>query len=570
MSAGGEGRDANEAIAAADLEVVATTFRLLSDDEAVDEMLARLEHRLSLAPIELGSPLYAYAEQAGRLLDEAAGTMRLDVLEHAIGQARSAAAAFSPDLTVAAANTGGTAAFGAVQGRRNGAHWLHEASRADFAQLRAAADGHGNRRVAILRVALPDGEEALAEGKVVFPAESPRGYIFVRLLELDWSDEIAAMLSETYELTRSEIEVVRDFYRQATIAQVSDARGRSRLTVRTQLRNAMEKMGIASQVELVRMIGILCATREPARAEGTPAWSDPWGNEQCIRRADGVAAGYTWTGPSDGRPLLVLHGFSHGYLLGRAVEEALAEAGIRLIAPYKHGCGSSGFAPDLSDVENFVAAVEAVVAHEGLRGCPVLALGSGAIPAVLMAARDPAVFRSILCIADALPITDAKLSRLSLIARSASRVGRDFPAALVLAARSGYRNVRRQGIDWYLSRRFSENEPDRRTRVDPETSALLRNAMGLIFTQPPELFAEQFGQRWFLRESHFRALPIPFHIMLGEHDRMLDPAQLRRMEADNPRLSGEVVKGAGELLIYQRPDIALERILQLMDGQSTV
>jgi DNA-binding CsgD family transcriptional regulator len=68
------------------------------------------------------------------------------------------------------------------------------------------------------------------------------------------SDATARALARTRRLTKAETEVLVLWARGSTAPQIARARSRGRETVRTQLREIRGRLGIASQVELIKLI----------------------------------------------------------------------------------------------------------------------------------------------------------------------------------------------------------------------------------------------------------------------------------------------------------------------------
>src|SRR4051812_28999259 len=74
-------------------------------------------------------------------------------------------------------------------------------------------------------------------------------------------------------------------------------------------------------------------------------------------------------GPSDGAPVLLLHGFAESFHMWRAQLSALAAAGYRAVAPSQRGY-SAGARPSTGDVANYqfdrlVADAIAILAASG-------------------------------------------------------------------------------------------------------------------------------------------------------------------------------------------------------------
>ncbi|HET8527537.1 MAG TPA: alpha/beta hydrolase [Gaiellaceae bacterium] len=98
----------------------------------------------------------------------------------------------------------------------------------------------------------------------------------------------------------------------------------------------------------------------------------------------GDRVAYAIYGREDGRPVLLLHGFSDSRLTGRAFEAAARRTGVRLIVPDRPGIGgSTGSFESLADVAGWLSELADVL---GLPRVPVVGISGGG-PFTLAAAR---------------------------------------------------------------------------------------------------------------------------------------------------------------------------------------
>jgi pimeloyl-ACP methyl ester carboxylesterase len=99
---------------------------------------------------------------------------------------------------------------------------------------------------------------------------------------------------------------------------------------------------------------------------------------------DGRRVALAHYGAADGRPVVLLHGFSDSRLTGRVFDRAARRTGVRLLVPDRPGIGgSTGRLASLADVGGWIAAL--VEALE-LERVPVLGISGGG-PFTLAAAR---------------------------------------------------------------------------------------------------------------------------------------------------------------------------------------
>lgn len=550
-------------IASAELEAVASTFRSISDDTAFEDMLVAWDERLSLGSIGERSALHDYADQAISLLNASSDEPVQNPLEAEIDSGPSAAMVLSPDLVVVITNHRGTTLFSAVQGRAVSLDWLDPGSLDDIRALQKSARGIGNRKHAIIRVIGKDGSWSVAEAYVRSHVDAISHYIVVRSLELDWTPEVDDALSEAFGFTPTELSVSRMLFETRDSNEIARLRKTSVHTVRTQLRAILSKAGVHSQVDLVRLLGFLCARQRPVSGDAQVGWQDPWSTQRIVERPDGYKVAFSWTGDPKGKPVLLTHGFSIGYLLGEKVEARLKDAGIKLIAPCRPGSGGSETNPDLSDMEDVTTAYLQVLDSLKVNRCSAIGLGGGAICLFTLAERRPALFNAVLCVGDCLPISENWLAKVPYSYRVLAKLAVHAPKIMRVVVKAIYRNVRRYGIDWYLDRRFVLSEVDAEACRDPDLAPLIRNACELTFTRTYEIFASAFSSRWKIEHADISEIGLPIHIIVGGEDPTTDPEQLRRLAGELDGFTYDIAENAGELVVYQAPDLVVERMIEV-------
>jgi pimeloyl-ACP methyl ester carboxylesterase len=97
------------------------------------------------------------------------------------------------------------------------------------------------------------------------------------------------------------------------------------------------------------------------------ASTDPLGTLKQIEAAD-LSVGYADVGPSDGHPVVLLHGWPYDIHSYAGVTPVLASAGYRVIVPYLRGYGTTHFLSDATarNGQQSVLAVDAVALMDAL------------------------------------------------------------------------------------------------------------------------------------------------------------------------------------------------------------
>jgi pimeloyl-ACP methyl ester carboxylesterase len=117
---------------------------------------------------------------------------------------------------------------------------------------------------------------------------------------------------------------------------------------------------------------------------------------------DGTAIAYETYGPSDGTPLVFLHGTPGSRLLGGVFEDHAHDAGVRVIAPDRSGYGRSGV-PDEFSLERGASALESLLDALCVERAPVVAFSGGAPHALATAVSMPARITGVELVSGAVP-----------------------------------------------------------------------------------------------------------------------------------------------------------------------
>jgi pimeloyl-ACP methyl ester carboxylesterase len=276
-----------------------------------------------------------------------------------------------------------------------------------------------------------------------------------------------------------------------------------------------------------------------------------------VRRGSVQARGVDFlvseSGPSDGLPVLALHGWPQHHYEWRNLLADPPE-GQRIIAPDLPGYGWSGPAPHRWQKEQVTSDVLALLDQLGIRRAVLVGHDWGGYVGYLLALREPERFSAYLALNIAHPwqTLSATLPHLwrfhyqPLIAFAGERLQRD--TELVYRAIRGSlfdrTRVSRQDVRW-----FSERMRDpvcARAAADTYRTFLLR-----------ELPAAA-------RRGETRRLSVPTRAMFGVADRALhwSLASSRTARAEDYQL--ELVADCGHFIADELPELVRERLVALV------
>lgn len=558
-----------------DLDIVANTYRAIVDQHAFDAMIASWQDRLDAT--EAGSGIRSSLSKA--LLSQIAAARKTmealdipvenDPIGRAVQDVPGPAVVLSPDGHVAAINRSGAAAFGCRQGMRLDVGCIDPRSVCDFEALRKAANARGNRSQAILRI-LPAAQEIapfVAEGFLLEAPGQRKSYVVVRSLEIEWTERASARLGEAFDLSKAEIEVARLFYQHRSLEQVALERGVSLHTVRTQMKTIQSKVEAPSQADLIRLLAMFASRAIIGRRGDASGWRDPLGREEQIRFPDGRAVAWTWMGAEDGAPAVILRGFPMGYLLPEDAEKRLKDEGIKLYALSRPGFGNSTLHTDIPVLEDNLIALRILLDSEISGPCVGIGLSNGLVPLLAEQHANPHRFNALIAISYTVALDQSGISRMPLIQRTMVRMADYAPWVVEVMAKSGHRMMQQHGVDWYLERAYRGRPRDMATYADPNMVPLLRNACAHLLMQGHTTFVRELQLSLSSIDEALDALGVPFHWIAPMDDGIYDSAQYRKVAARNANISIEAVPEAGELVVYQKTDLVIDRIIRAVRGE---
>ncbi len=195
------------------------------------------------------------------------------------------------------ASTAGEALLREADVLRAGAAGLRAATPALSARLAAVIARALGRPGAsgALRLPRPSGKpELVLVAMPLSPGADHPGGVSRPAVLVQISDPLAraapdrALMTEAFDLTRSEADLAADLLRGLTVAEVASASGRSIATVRTHLAHLLAKTGTTRQSELVHLLAQLPRAADPPRPVAS----------RVRERAIGRESSFVWMKPT--------------------------------------------------------------------------------------------------------------------------------------------------------------------------------------------------------------------------------------------------------------------------------
>ncbi len=177
------------------------------------------------------------------------------------------------------------------------------------------------------------------------------GVLFFKSCVAEWTDVGAQLIKESFDYTKAELEVLQLFCEGQNIKDIATMRQRSIETIKKQTKTLLQKAGVHSQSELIRiMTGVLhLCTKSEIKVSETQT---NWRIKNRFQRIETLSLGnnqniqFVHYGAKNGIPFLFIQS-NTSPLPSRRFVNAVADEGLQIIAPFKPGAGETS--PDTKE-----------------------------------------------------------------------------------------------------------------------------------------------------------------------------------------------------------------------------
>ena len=549
-----------------ELEIIEASYRVLAEPQAFDALVEAWRQRIlqfervNAAPLENGSlerASEAVAAIFARLPTPPSGK---NSIEAHVADLDAPALVLSLSDQVIAINAAAADRFDLGVGRKTALDWVDPDSLSELDALRRSARLGGNRALALLKIPRERGISDLAEAELIDPEMGPGPLIVIRVMTAPWTPRVARLLREAFGLTDAETAVAEALYNEPDPARIAAIRGTSIRTVRTQLQRIFDKTEATGQVELIRLISLLCANHA-----GPPSpqarWRDPLGRERLCFDQAGRAIAYSWMGREGGRPALLCHGPLTGYVLAPAIQEAIEAADVQLFTICRPGFGNSDMG-DGTALEDGTLAILTLAEHLGLTRCAGIGLVNGIVPLIEAAARRPERFARLLGIGSSIPMNASMMRQLPPVQRTVFSLARHAPKALDVVVAAGFHLARKSGPEFALQRMYAGSPADREAVFDPANFAQVMASVSMFLAQDGKAFAKDLALVHHDYRASLRA-DCPLHFLSGRLDPVFSIAQVAQFAAQG-HCTYSVFERSGQAVHCSAPDLVADEILKFI------
>lgn len=412
----------------------------------------------------------------------------------------------------------------------------------------AAGDG---RRIVLGLTKADSGSRSPLMGKLI-------------AIDVGWDPEAARQIAGAFGLSPAETEIAHAYVAGTSLADLASSRRRSLATVRTQAKSLLRKLGLHSQLELIRLFAGYSMLRGP----GAPAIAHAAGfRTATLALPGGRSLHYGELGAADGRPVILLHGMLTGIRMTDAAQAAFAGRGLRVIAPWRPGFAAS--TPDPGPVatapQRFAADIAALMDRLDLGPCPLIGHMSGSIFAFAAAAALPRRITALMNVSGVVPLKSVRqiafmTPRQRIVAYTAKFAPRIFPAIV----RAGIAQMDHGGMARFIEALYRNAPADLRVTQDPEVFSIMDEAYRETVAQGSrgfEIDGLLSTKDW---TAAGEACPMPVTLLHGAHDPAVHISTVRAFAARHPAIRLHEFPDRGHLLMHTDPAAIADHLVCLM------
>ena len=384
-----------------------------------------------------------------------------------------------------------------------------------------------------------------------------------RVMRLRWNDVIGNAFARSLELTATEEQLAEHLVNGLSVMEFAALRKRAIGTARNQLKALLRKLGIGSQTELISLYAGFSSAF--ATAESLEQQLPSSRSSHKLALPDGGDLPFEVYGDPDGKPVLYLHATIDGAYLTTRQQDAAAQQGLRVIAPWlPFYAGSKMESSGLAVVDEFVERLVYLLDQLEIASCSVVSARVAAPYGMAAIRSHPKRFCGLVMAGTILPAGDGNdFSHLAMGYRAPLRLARIAPSFVRLYFAAISTMVRRGKSMAYFRSIYGESDADMKTLNRPDVADLMQRSIKRTFEDGYESTAQQAiltASDW---SKWCRELEVPVTVISGDEDRLAPPDMVRKFcDRYGFRLIGPL-KDVGSLAIQQVPHQIFEEAAKI-------
>lgn len=391
---------------------------------------------------------------------------------------------------------------------------------------------------------------------------------FLCSIDLSFTPEKMEFFQQVYHLTNAEADVATRLAAGQQPQEISEQRGASLNTVRSQIRIVKNKTQTRNIGEIIRLVcglttGLFVSTQVDGLGETEIKDSKNFKRRQSLTLSNDRTMSYLDQGDPDGTPVILIHNMLYGSELPDNAAKAAARQKIRIIAPQRPGYGKSDLAKNKfgDELLNTVAKdICELLDHLGIQKAIIMGQAIGSVYALRFAKLYPHRTASLFAVSHAPMWRDSWLNELPVRQRFIARLTKYVPKLLPLITRSGVALIDKGESKQFIEALHKDIPADAKALRRRDLLQHISRGLEETVAQGSEAFCRDcpLALRDFTQEA--QNLHIPLHIIHGDGDHVVKLSRIEAFQHVVPKTKVEIVKGAGQFLIYSHWEVVLNAL----------
>ncbi|WP_164088940.1 alpha/beta fold hydrolase [Sphingorhabdus sp. YGSMI21] len=388
------------------------------------------------------------------------------------------------------------------------------------------------------------------------------------IVNLGFDPSTTSLFRQAYGLTPAEASVAVHLANGMQLPEIAAERDSTIATLRSQIKSIKKKTNARDVPAIVRLLcgfsaGMLTSS-QLARTSGTVAEEarPPRSSAEMIL-SDGRKMSYLEQGSPDGIPVIMLHNMPYGVELPQNAIAAASRMNLRIIAPYRPGCGNSDNLKNIDAeqlLDHVAADIQELLDQLDISKAVIAGQTVGAIFALRFARLYPRSVSSLFAISRAPIWREEWAAQMPKRQRFILGLARHMPQLLPLIMRATVAFIDKGHAKTLIQSLCQNSAADMQALKNAEILELMARGCEEGLKQGVEAFCQDCLLAIMDFSEEAKLLETPFHILHGDLDQIVHISQSECFVANVPGTTLEIVEGAGQLLIYSHWDSVFRAI----------
>jgi len=405
---------------------------------------------------------------------------------------------------------------------------------------------------------------------VLSKVEDMNGRVIGRIssMNVSWQENIGRQFQTTLKLTPVELEITRAVVSGQNLRELAELRGRSIGTLRNQMKRLLTKLDLSSKTELVTLYsGFSQVSRAPYYQEAPlPQTNKVETQEFSFERNSGVKLAYETIGDDDATPVLYFHPMIGGTAVTDEMKEEITKHNLRLIMPWRpYFKDTRDNGPSETIVERYAVDIERLLNFLNIDSCTMFSGNEASIYGYAVAQHMPERISSMFVTAGAIPLVSRQqFKAMAAHQRIPHFISRYMPSVMDMYVRSIMAMLDAGYDEEFITRFFQESPADQEIILSKDLKPVFRESTTFAFMQGYKAVSNELhlsASKW---GRFLEGITMPVSLVSGEQDSEFPISTLETFVKDRPNFTLTVIKDAGTLVTYQKPQAVFQELSHLI------